>query len=275
MKKITKIELQQRDKNRVNIELNDKFAFAIYVDVLFQLGLKVGMEVDEAQIQAIQDEEQKKKALSQALTYLSYADRSEGELREYLTRKEYPLNIIEDALDRLKKVQYIQDERVAKQIVQAKQRVGKSKKYILEKLKQKKIGKIETVEAIEQHYNKVQEQANIKNLVEKYLNVLARKYSAEEIKQKIAQKLYGQGYEWESFSSVIETVIREKWDLIEEYAEDVAQNKKEELYKEIQKLNRKYSSLSKQEKIMKIKQSLHRKGYPRNSIEEMIQELKE
>lgn len=275
MKKITKIELQKRDKDRVNIELDGEFAFAIYVDVLFQAGLKVGMEVDEVTLQTIEYEEQKKKALNQAFKYLSFSDRSEGELMDYLLKKEYSQNVVEHVLDRLKKVQYIQDERVAKQIVQGKQRVGKSKKYIIEKLKQKKIGKNESIEAIEAHYNKIQEEMNIKNLVEKYFNILVPKYSAEEIKHKIAQKLYGQGYEWQSFYPIIEMMIRQKSGLIEEYAEDVSREKKNQLYKEAEKLNRKYSLLPQREQMIKIKQALNRKGYPRDWIEEILEALQE
>jgi len=88
------------------------------------------------------------------------------------------------------------------------------------------------------------------------------------MKRKMAQRLYSQGYQWDSFSAMIEIVMKEKQDILDEYEECVMLKKKDELYEEVQKLYRKYSSLPEKEQERKIKQNLFRKGYPRDWIEE-------
>lgn len=65
-------------------------------------GLKVGQELDGAQVEALTRQDRHHRSLSQALSYLSYRPRSETELREKLKQKGVTLPDIETVLARLK-----------------------------------------------------------------------------------------------------------------------------------------------------------------------------
>ena len=74
-----------------------------------------------------------KTAKNQALRYLSYRDRSTLEITQYLEKKEYPQPVIQQALDVLIELNYVNDQRFALEWGRYKinkQKLGKSRLYI-------------------------------------------------------------------------------------------------------------------------------------------------
>ncbi len=59
------------------------------------------------------DPEMFKKAKSHALRYLSYRDRSKWELTQYLEKKEHSHPVIQQTLNYLTKLNYVNDQRFA------------------------------------------------------------------------------------------------------------------------------------------------------------------
>ncbi|MGK0180462.1 MAG: regulatory protein, partial [Nitrospinales bacterium] len=59
------------------------------------------------------DPEAVKRAKNHALRYLSYRDRSELEVTQYLEKKEHPQPVIQQALEALIKLNYINDLKFA------------------------------------------------------------------------------------------------------------------------------------------------------------------
>ena len=53
LKKITKIEVQKKNKHRYSVYINDSFEFGINEEVLLKYGLEVGSEIDEYFIENI------------------------------------------------------------------------------------------------------------------------------------------------------------------------------------------------------------------------------
>ena len=47
MAKITKIEIQKRNKERVNIYIDDEYAFSTFIDIVYKEGLSKGQEVNK------------------------------------------------------------------------------------------------------------------------------------------------------------------------------------------------------------------------------------
>jgi regulatory protein len=79
------------------------------------------------------DPEILKTAKNQALRYLSYRDRSILEVTQYLEKKEHPQRIIQQALDALIELNYVNDQRFALEWGQYKinkQKLGKSRLYL-------------------------------------------------------------------------------------------------------------------------------------------------
>jgi regulatory protein len=100
MKKITGIEAQKRQPNRVNIHLDGEFAFGLARIVA--AWLRVGQELSDTKIEQLQAEDARERAFQQAMLYLSYRARSESEIRQNLRKHEFPEPVIEQTVERLR-----------------------------------------------------------------------------------------------------------------------------------------------------------------------------
>lgn len=111
MKKITAIQVQKNNPNRVNIYLDGEFAFGLARIVA--AWLQVGQELDEEKIAKLQAEDSRERALHQALLFLSYRARSEHEIRQNLSKHEIPDIVIEETLERLRRDGFANDKNFA------------------------------------------------------------------------------------------------------------------------------------------------------------------
>ena len=80
-------------------------------------------------------EELLKEAKLKALQLLTGMDRTENQLREKLKQKEYPTEIVEQAIEYVKSFGYINDERYAQRYIEYK-KTRKSKKELYMELVQ-------------------------------------------------------------------------------------------------------------------------------------------
>lgn len=112
MKKITALEVQKRNPNRVNVHLDGEFAFGLARIVA--AWLKVGDVLDEPKIQKMQTEDARERALQQAMLLLSYRARSESEIRRNLRKHEIPEEVIEETLARLRQDGLANDDQFAR-----------------------------------------------------------------------------------------------------------------------------------------------------------------
>lgn len=92
---ITKIEAQKKNEDRVNIYLNEQFFMGIYKEIVFTLGLKKGMEIEEDNLRSILRDEMYIKAKNKALSILSKAPQSEKNIISKLSNDFEP-DVIED-----------------------------------------------------------------------------------------------------------------------------------------------------------------------------------
>jgi regulatory protein len=111
MKKITAIQVQKNNPNRVNIYLDGEFAFGLARIVA--AWLQVGQTLDEEKIAKLQTDDSRERARGQALLYLSYRARSENEIRQNLTKHEIPDAVIEETLERLRRDGFANDKKFA------------------------------------------------------------------------------------------------------------------------------------------------------------------
>jgi len=101
MKTVTAIRSGQRGK-RVNIFLDNRFAFSLEAEVVFKEGLKAEQALSEDEIGALIKADHFQRCLNAALHYLSYRPRSEAELRERLHRRGFEADNVAAVLARLK-----------------------------------------------------------------------------------------------------------------------------------------------------------------------------
>lgn len=111
MKKITAIQVQRNNPNRVNVYLDGEFAFGLARIVA--AWLQVGQMLDEGKIAELQAEDSRERAMQQALLFLSYRARSENEIRKNLSKHEIPDAVIEETLERLRREGFADDKKFA------------------------------------------------------------------------------------------------------------------------------------------------------------------
>jgi len=87
MKRVTAIAEGKRRKRRVNIYLDDRFAFSLEAELAAKEGIKVGQELSEGDIEALTGVELAQRCREAALRYLDYRPRSQAELKQRLARR--------------------------------------------------------------------------------------------------------------------------------------------------------------------------------------------
>jgi len=111
MKKITAIKVQKKNSNRVNIYLDEEYAFSLARIVA--AWLQTGQTLDDEKIAKLQAEDARERAMQQALLFLSYRARSESEIRQNLRKHEVPEVVIEETLERLRRDGFANDKQFA------------------------------------------------------------------------------------------------------------------------------------------------------------------
>jgi regulatory protein len=111
MKKITAIQVQKNNPNRVNVYLDGEFAFGLARIVA--AWLQVGQMLGEEKIAELQAEDSRERAMQQALLFLSYRARSENEIRKNLSKHEIPDAVIEETIERLRREGFADDKKFA------------------------------------------------------------------------------------------------------------------------------------------------------------------
>ena len=111
--KITALEPQVNNAERVNVYVDDHFLLGASATVILQMGLELGQELLPEQVEELRREEALQRAVDRAYNYLSYRPRSREEVRRYLRRKETAPDIIDAALERLDRLELVDDHAFA------------------------------------------------------------------------------------------------------------------------------------------------------------------
>jgi regulatory protein len=106
-KTITAIEIQKKNKGRVNIFLDGQFAFGLNLFAAAQL--KKGQTLTAAEVEALRVADEHHAAYQRALHFLGFRPRSEDEVRQHLRGKEHPADVIDAVVERLQQEKYLDD----------------------------------------------------------------------------------------------------------------------------------------------------------------------
>jgi regulatory protein len=261
MQKITKISVQQKNKERFNIFLDEEYAFAVYESTLLKYQLVKGKELDELDIEEILYSDQINKAYLSAVHYLSFRMRTEKEIEVYLKEKEIEPFVIKEIIVKLKEQSYLNDAEFAVAYVRTQvQTTLKGRQVISQELVEKGVAK-NTIEDSLMEYSEKEELEHAIKLVHKY----SPKYKNDAFKimiQKVEQALMRKGYSF----SVIKVAIEEA-DLVEDDSEEW-----DAIAKQAEKYHRKYAKLEGYDYKMKMKGALYRKGFTMDLIDRWLEE---
>ncbi len=140
MLKVTDIKQQVKRQDRYSIFIDGKYSFSLSANELMQSGIRLNKEYTEAELEQLKQTAVLDKAYMRSLDMLSRRARSEWELRDYLRRKDYEPDVIDQIITRLKKSQYIDDYNFAKAWVDNRRLLkATSKRKLSQELKQKRV----------------------------------------------------------------------------------------------------------------------------------------
>jgi regulatory protein len=198
---ITSITAQKNQK-RVNINLDGSFGFGLDLENFMKLQLKVNQELTQEEINEIIKKGELQKSFDKTLRFVMTRPRSLKEVKDYFRRKEIDNSLHQNILDRLTKLELLDDQKFAKWWVEQRLEFkSKSKKDITFELRQKGIDTNIIKNILDDL--EIDEVQIAKKLIEKKLYKW-QKYDEKIQKQKITQYLAGKGFGWD----VIEKIIK-------------------------------------------------------------------
>lgn len=203
--KITKIE-SQKNKNRVNVYIDENFAFGIDIEILYKYSLEVDMEIDESFIKDVLQGEEQNRANNYALNLLSYRWRSECEIRNSMNTKGYSQDTIDNTIKFLKEQELIDDRRFAESFIKDKINFRDWGSYRLkQELFSKGVSKNIVDEVIEKYCDDEFERAM--NLASKKI----KSYKNDDknaIYRKLGGYLQRKGYSYDVVSKVLKEILK-------------------------------------------------------------------
>jgi regulatory protein len=121
--KITAIEPQKLHPERVNVHVDGAFRLGLAAELVLAEHLRVGDEVDEARLAALEDRDRGWKARDAALSLLSYRSRSADELTRRLKRKGFEDEVAGETVERLGELRMVDDAAFAESFVRDRVRL--------------------------------------------------------------------------------------------------------------------------------------------------------
>ena len=196
--KITAIKQQIKRQDRYSVYIDEKYSFALSETELLRLGIYAGLELTENELEELKDDSVRDKARYQALGQLSRRQRSEWELRDYLKRKEYSPEIIDQVMEQLTEYGYVDDKKFAEAWI-ANRRLLKatSARRLRQELRQKRVSDEVIDEALAE--DETDELEVLKDVVER-----KRKQTKYKDDLKLMQYLVRQGFDYGSIKSALE-----------------------------------------------------------------------
>jgi len=111
MGRITAIEPQKRNPDRVNISIDGEFRLGLYR--ITAAWLQVGQDISDERLAQLAGDDQREAARAQALRLLERRERTSAEIARNLRQHEFPQEVIDDVIHRLSQSGLINDARFA------------------------------------------------------------------------------------------------------------------------------------------------------------------
>lgn len=203
---ITKIEIQKRNKERVNIYLDGEYALSISAELVYKENLKVKDNIDIDKIKAVADKESYIRCKNSAIKIIERSYKTEKEVVEKLKLKGYEDRHIEASIEFLKNYNFLNDDYYAEAFVRDRLNTRGSQK-IKQDLMKKGISRDIIEEKLSEIDKTAEKEVAIK-LAEKKLRVIKK---SENDTYKISGKLYrfliSKGYAYDIVKEVVKEVM--------------------------------------------------------------------
>ena len=190
-----KIEKYKKIKdNKYKIYLSNNTTIDVYDEVIIKNNLLYKKDIDEVDLNKIEKENIYQDIYNTAVKYIMVRLRSVNELRNYLLKKKYELDIVESIIIKLEKNGYLNDLIFTKAFINDKLNFTTMGKY---KIKNELIKLKISPEIIENSLEEISEDKwieKIDKLVSKYLKS-NKKYSGNILRNKLYTYLVNLGHD--------------------------------------------------------------------------------
>ena len=218
MKKITGLQVQKKNPNRVNIYLDGEFAFG--VARITAAWLKNGDELSDEKIARLLTEDSREWAYQQAMLFLSYRVRSEKEIRQNLRKHETPEDVIDETIERLRKAGLANDNEFAQAWVENRSTFRpRSRRALAMELRQKGLDD----EIVHSAVSGVDEDALANEAAQKRLGRL-KGLEWNDFRKKLSEFLARRGFPY----SVIAPTVTRMWSETHADADHLGENFEDE-----------------------------------------------
>jgi len=275
--KITKIEIQKRKKDRVNVYINEEYSFACSVDLVFSFGLSKGKIVDAESLKKISEEDNYISCKSYALNVIERNYKTEKQMLDKLIKKEYSEKAINRVFIFLKEYSFVDDNKYTDLYISEKiNKQGKIrikydllKKGIEPKLIDRKLENIDiTLEKI-----------SIEILAKKkYDSIIKTEGNYLKIYNKLKSYLFRLGYTSDLVNESLKSLVKHNNEQDEEGKVSVNEKKVGDLAELKVLAKKRYDIIIKREideiKIYKrLWDYLIRRGYKSDEVKKQIREI--
>lgn len=270
-KKVTEIEVQKRNSERVNVYINHEFSFACGLELIYKYGLQKNKEIDEVVIKGMAEEDNIIKGKNIALKFIERTYKTEKQLVDKLLEKGYEESSITKIISFMKEYNFVDDDRYATAYIKEKikQQGARKVKYALlrkgisEELIKDKIENIP--EGLEEN--------NALILAERKLKTLMKSENDyKKIQKKLGDFLVRSGYDYGTVKDVTTRLMKDMENEVKETEVDDS--------KLISLADKKYNTLLRTEEdkfklYRKLFEYLVRKGYSFEQVKGIVNKYKE
>jgi|SRR5947209_10153452 len=121
MPKITAIEPQKRDPERVNVYIDGEFAFGASILVVVSRGLAIEQDISQEFLEELKEDDLAERSYGAALNFLSFRPRSRREVQDYFRRRKIDTEIGDRVIARLEHNGFLDDREFARFWVENRQ----------------------------------------------------------------------------------------------------------------------------------------------------------
>lgn len=250
--KIVKYKKIASNKYKIFLENN---SIVLYENVILKYKLLLKKEINEDELIEINEENFRESIYDSALRYISVRIRSKKEVKEYLLKKKYELNDINEAIIKLEKNNLIDDNYFCKCFVKDKINLSCCG---IDRIKNDLLKYGIEEELIESELNNI----DINIFIEKLGNVISKeiklnnKLPINKLKNKIINKCLNLGFRLEDINQIINTLNLDSCS---------------DINSDYNKLYNKYKDKYDESKLkIYIKSKLYQKGYTIDEINHIL-----
>ena len=199
---ITAMNTQKRNKNRVNVFLDGRFAFGLSIGQTRDLS--VGQTITKPEVSLLRSVDEVENARDKALRFLAHRPRSESEVRTRMARHGLGREVVQGVIESLGKDNVIDDEAFAAFWVENRSAFRpRGRRALRVELRQKGVGD----EVIETVLGSVDELGDARKAAVHEMSRL-QGLAVLEWRQKMREFLSRRGFDYEIISEVIEEMMQ-------------------------------------------------------------------